>query len=171
VVGREIAHHKLRLVYGGGRTGLMGLVADSVLTHGGEVVGIMPKGLVEREIQHTGLTELHIVDTMHERKAMMAALADAFIALPGGFGTYDELMEIITWAQLGMHSKPILIVNVAGFYDPFFQLVEHSVREGFVRQIDSQLLRYTDDPSQAIHILQRGPDPDFRPKWMDLSQA
>lgn len=170
-LGAELARRGITLVYGGGSTGLMGVVADSTLKHGGKVIGVMPQALRNREIQHNGLTELHIVDSMHQRKALMAEHSDAFVALPGGFGTYEELFEVITWAQLGIHNKPILILNVDGFYDPFFALVRHSVEEGFIRAIDPGLIRTTTHYQEVLTLLFEKPTQDFRPKWMDLKQS
>ncbi len=131
--GRLLAGLGITIVYGGGRVGLMGALADSALAARGRVVGVMPQALVDREIAHTALTEFHIVRSMHERKALMADMADAFIALPGGFGTLDELCEILTWAQLGIHRKPIGLLNVAGYYTNFLALLDHQVREGLLQ--------------------------------------
>jgi uncharacterized protein (TIGR00730 family) len=133
-LGREMVARGMRLVYGGGRVGLMGVIADEVLARGGEVLGVTPQSLVDKEVAHVGLTELRIVNTMHERKAMMADHSDGFIAMPGGFGTLDEFFEIITWAQLGLHRKPCGFLNVAGYYDPLLAFIDHSVAEGFVRR-------------------------------------
>lgn len=133
IVGKTLAQQGLTLVYGGGNVGLMGIVADATLEHGGQVIGVIPHGLAEKEVAHHQLTELHIVKSMHERKAMMADLADGFIALPGGFGTYDEFCEILTWAQLGIHQKPCGLLNVADFYTPLLAFFDHSVQQGFIR--------------------------------------
>ena len=133
-LGRELAERGMRLVYGGGRVGLMGVIADEVLAQGGQVLGVVPQSLVDKEVAHKGLTELRIVGTMHERKALMADHSDGFIAMPGGFGTLDEFFEIITWAQLGLHRKPCGFLNVAGYYDPLLRFIDHSVAEGFVRR-------------------------------------
>lgn len=129
---RAIVRAGYGVVYGGGRVGLMGAVADAALAQGGEVVGVIPKALASAEIAHDGVSELHVVASMHERKAMMAELSDAFVALPGGFGTMDEFHEILTWRQLGIHDKPIGLLNVDGFYDPLLALYERMVRDGFV---------------------------------------
>ncbi|MEP7013670.1 MAG: TIGR00730 family Rossman fold protein [Acidobacteriota bacterium] len=131
--GTALASRGLDLVYGGGRTGLMGAAADAVLAAGGRVIGVIPNALAEMEVAHAGLTELHRVDTMHERKAMMADLSDGFAALPGGLGTLDEWFEIWTWAQLGFHHKPIGLLNFEGFFDPLLTFLDHLVAEGFVR--------------------------------------
>ncbi len=130
LVGRTLAQQGLALVYGGGKVGLMGAVADAALEAGGVVIGVMPRGLVEREIAHRGLTELHVVEDMHERKTKMAALADGFIALPGGAGTLEEIFEQWTWAQLGIHEKPCAFLNIKGYYDPLQAMVDNMVREG-----------------------------------------
>ena len=132
-MGRGLAQRGLGLVYGGGRVGLMGAVADGVLAGSGKVTGVIPQSLVDRELAHVGLSELHVVTSMHERKAMMAELADAFIAMPGGFGTLDELFEIITWAQLGFHHKPIALLNIGGYFDPLLTFIEHMATEGFIK--------------------------------------
>lgn len=132
-VAAALVAANLTLVYGGGRVGMMGAVADEVLARGGQAIGVIPRGLWQREVGHRGLTELHVVETMHERKAMMADLADAFIALPGGLGTLEEIFEIWTWAQLGMHQKPLGFLNVAGYYAPLETFLDHATREAFVR--------------------------------------
>lgn len=131
--GRAIANAGFGLVYGGGRVGLMGAIADAALASGGEVIGVIPSGLATAEIAHAGVTDLRVVETMHERKALMAELSDAFIALPGGFGSMDEFHEILTWRQLGIHDKPIGLLNQDGFYDHLLALYERMEREGFVR--------------------------------------
>ncbi len=140
-LGHELARRKLRLVYGGGSVGLMGEMADAVLEAGGEVVGVIPRTLWEREVGHTGLTETHIVETMHERKALMAELCDAFMALPGGIGTMEEFFEVWTWGQLGLHEKPYGLLNVSGYYDPLIRFLDHMVEERFLlEQVRSMVL-------------------------------
>ena len=139
-LGREIAQAGMGLVYGGARVGLMGVVADAVMAAGGNASGVIPRALVQRELAHTGLNKLHVVGSMHERKAMMADLADAFILLPGGFGSWEEFCEIITWSQLGLHQKPCGVLNVAGYYDALMQLCSHAVREGFVRAAHGEIV-------------------------------
>lgn len=131
--GRYFAEQNVRVVYGGGNVGLMGAVADSALEAGGEVVGVIPEALMQKEVGHHGLTELHVVSSMHERKALMADLSDAFIALPGGFGTFEEFCEVITWSQLGIHNKPCGLWNVAGYYTPLLQMFDHAVGEQFLK--------------------------------------
>ena len=132
-LGQLLGERGIGLVYGGSHVGLMGMVADACLAWGGEVLGVMPRFMVEKEIAHRDITKLHIVESMHERKAMMGELSDAFVALPGGFGTWDEFCEVITWAQIGLHSKPIAMLNVEGFYDAFLAMVDHAAKEGFIR--------------------------------------
>jgi len=132
-LGRRLAEHGVGLVYGGGSVGLMGRVADAALAAGGEVVGVIPEALAGKEVAHPGLTRLHVVKSMHERKALMAEMADAFVALPGGFGTLDELFEAITWGQLGLHRKPIGLLDVEGYFAPLVSFVDRAVEDGFVR--------------------------------------
>ena len=132
-LGARVAAENLALVYGGGNVGLMGIVADAVLEHGGEVVGVIPQQLVDWEVAHKGVTRLEIVDSMHTRKARMFELADGFVALPGGFGTFEEFCEILTWGQLGFHVKPMGLLNVNGFYDPLLAMFDKAVEEGFLR--------------------------------------
>ena len=139
-LSEELARRGWDLVYGGSHCGLMGLVADTMLAAGREVIGVIPSSMVEREIAHTGLTELRIVATMHERKALMAELADGFVVLPGAYGTLDELCEILTWAQLEIHSKPIGIINVNGYWDPLLRMFDQSAREGFLKPQNRALL-------------------------------
>jgi uncharacterized protein (TIGR00730 family) len=131
--GRELAGAGVGVVYGGGRVGLMGVVADAVLDAGGEVIGVIPQSLVDAEIAHRGLTDLRVVDTMHRRKATMADLADAFVALPGGAGTLDELFEAWTWQQLGLHDKPVALLNTGGYWDPLLAALDHMSVAGFIR--------------------------------------
>jgi len=132
-LGCELARRGLGLVYGGGNVGLMGVVADAVLDAGGEAIGVIPEALMAREVGHLGLTKLHIVRSMHERKALMAELADGFVALPGGFGTFEEFFEVVTWAQLGFHAKPCALLNVTGFFDPLLRLLDGAVTDGFIQ--------------------------------------
>lgn len=132
-LGQLMAEQGIKLVFGGGKVGLMGTIADAILAAGGEAIGVIPQSLVDREVAHTGLTKLHVVKTMHERKALMAAESDAFIAMPGGFGTLDEINEIITWNQLGIIRKPVAFYNVGGYFDAFMQQVAHGVAEGFIQ--------------------------------------
>ena len=157
--GRLLGERGLRLVYGGGRVGLMGAVADATLAAGGKVIGVMPRLLIEREVEHRGLTELHEVDSMHARKALMAARADAFLVLPGGFGTLDELCEILTWAQLGLHDKPIGLVNTGGYYDALLAFFDHAVQQGFVSAGSRARVRVADHPAAVLDRLAGARDP------------
>lgn len=157
-LGQGLASRGMRLVYGGGHVGLMGVAADAALAEGGEVIGIMPQGLVDAEVAHGGLTVLHVTKTMHERKALMEQLSDAFVALPGGFGTLDELCEIITWAQLRLHSKPVFLLNEAGYFDAFLQFLRHSVDEGFITENCMRLFR----PVSSVTEFFEGPE--FKPR-------
>lgn len=151
----SIASRGLRLVYGGARAGLMGLLADTVLEQGGEVEGVIPQVLVEWEVAHQGLTALHIVDSMHDRKAKMAELSDAFIALPGGIGTLEELIEVYTWSYLGIHDKPLGLVNTNGYYDGFTAFLDHSVTEGFLKPGTRAALTVAPDPETLLDQLVR----------------
>ncbi len=165
-LGKALVARGLGLVYGGGHVGLMGILADSVLTAGGAVIGVIPQALVDKELAQTGLTELHVVATMHQRKAQMADLADGFAALPGAFGTADELCEILTWAQLGLHAKPIGLLNVAGYFDPLRAWLDHAVREGFLRPAHRRLLLEADDPEQLLDLLTQYRPAAETPKWI-----
>ena len=152
-VGQWIGRHGGQLVYGGGRTGLMGTVAEATRLAGGRVVGIIPKALVDKELANPLCDELHVVDTMHERKAMMGERADAFVALPGGIGTFEELFEIWTWRQLGYHDKPVGILNVDGYYDALLTFLAHSVREGFMGEWQMELIRTGTDVPELLTAL------------------
>jgi uncharacterized protein (TIGR00730 family) len=149
-LGRLLARRAVGLVYGGGRVGLMGILADAVLSHGGEVIGVIPKALARKEVAHLGLSELRVVDSMHSRKALMADLADGFIALPGGLGTLDELCEILTWAQLGLHRKPTGILNPAGYFDLFLAFLDRAVSERLVRPEHRALVLVASDPEALL---------------------
>lgn len=152
-LGQIMVARGMGLVFGAGHIGLMGVLADAVLNEGGEAIGVIPQALVDRELAHTGLTRLHIVKTMHERKALMAELADGFVALPGGFGTGDELFEMLTWAQLGLHTKPIGLLNVAGYFTPLLHWLDNSLREGFVKPEHRKLLQESDEPGALLDRL------------------
>lgn len=152
-VGAEIGRLGWQLVYGGGRAGLMGVVADSALAAGASVVGVIPQSLMQRELGHTGLTELHVVQTMHERKLMMAQRSDAFLALPGGIGTFEELFEVWSWRQLGYHDKPLGLLNAAGYYDPFISLMNQAEAAGFVTAEQKALLQIDSDPLRLLDRL------------------
>ncbi len=166
--GRLLAERGIELVYGGGRVGLMGAVADASLAHGGVVRGVITKSLLYAEVGHDGLTTLDIVETMHERKARMADLAGGFLALPGGFGTLDELCEILTWTQLGIHHKPTVLVNVCGYWNSLLAMVRVATTEGFLKEAHCDLLKFASDPSDAIDLLHT-PVPPAEPKWIGRS--
>ena len=150
MLGEAIAQRGDELVYGGGKVGLMGAVADAALAAGGNVIGIMPQFLVDKEIAHRSLTEMRVMDTMHNRKEMMMRIADVIIALPGGWGTYDELAEAVTWAQLGLHERPIGILNVNGFFNPLIAQMDHAIAEGFVRPAHRDLLIIDEDIANLL---------------------
>lgn len=168
LLGRTLAERSIRLVYGGGHVGLMGVVADAALDAGGEVHGVITRALEEKEIAHGGLTRLEVVETMHERKQVMAEQADAFVMMPGGFGTLEEFFEVITWTQLGIHVKPCGVLNVQGYFDPLMTLVEQATGQRFVRPEHRELLLVDDDPGRLLHRLA-----DWVPvvidKWLDRS--
>ncbi|MGK3987674.1 TIGR00730 family Rossman fold protein [Sorangium sp. So ce136] len=164
-LGELLAARGIGLVYGGGRVGLMGAVADAVLARGGEVTGVIPHFLNQREIEHRGLTELHVVETMHERKAKMAALSDAFIALPGGIGTLEELFEIWTWTQLGSQEKPVGLLDVQGYYRPLIVFLDHVVSEQFMKPGHRAMLQVSDDPAALLELLAAW-RPSAEYKWM-----
>ncbi len=168
--GRALVAANLALVYGGGKVGLMGAIADEVMAAGGRAIGVIPELLVDKEVGHNGLTELHVVPDMHQRKKMMADLSDAFVALPGGAGTLEELFEVYTWAQLGYHQKPVALFNVDGYYDPLIAMLAHTVREGFMRQTYFDILQIDRNPDALISRLQRY-RPPARDKWADHRDA
>lgn len=152
-LGGQLAQRGIRLVYGGGSVGLMGTVCDAVLDSGGQVTGVLPEFLATKELRHFGVADMRVVPDMHARKALMAGLSDAFIALPGGYGTLEELLEIITWAQLGLHRAGIGLLNTGGFYDPLIQLIDQAVEAGFIRPAQRELLLVDDDPGQLLNRL------------------
>jgi uncharacterized protein (TIGR00730 family) len=160
---------KIELVYGGGNIGLMGILADTVLEHGGRAIGVIPESLMAKEVGHPGLTELRIVSSMHERKALMSDLSDGFIALPGGFGTLEEFCEVVTWSQLGLQSKPCGLLNVANYYDPLLELFDQAVREGFLREENRRLVLDDHDSCRLLRRLA-----EFRSetvaKWIDRQE-
>jgi uncharacterized protein (TIGR00730 family) len=161
----ELIRRGIGVVYGGACVGLMGLLADEVLARGGEVIGVIPGAMVDREIAHRGLTDLRIVDSMHERKAMMAGLADAFIALPGGFGTFEEFCEAVTWTQLGLHQKRCGLLNVAGFYDPLLALFDRAVADGFLKPENRAIVTAEAEPPALLDRLSLAPE-RAEPKWI-----
>lgn len=165
-LGRALAERQFTLIYGGGRVGLMGTIADAALARGGKVIGVIPRALSEREVAHEHLSELHVVHSMHERKARMADLAQAFIGLPGGFGTLEEFCEVLTWAQLRLHSKPCLLLNVDGYYDPLLAFLDHAVREGFVHPEHRQLVSEFDSIEALLDSLEHFEAPAGSSKWI-----
>jgi len=169
-LGRALAGQGIGLVYGGASVGLMGAVADAALDGGGEAIGVIPQALVDREIAHTGLTDLRVVDSMHERKALMAELADGFIALPGGMGTLEELFEVYTWTQLGLHSKPLGLLDVRGYYAQLAAFLDHAVAERFVTAEHREML-VVEQRAEAMIDAFRGWRPPARSKWIDRSQT
>jgi uncharacterized protein (TIGR00730 family) len=169
-MGRALAERGLALVYGGGGVGLMGLLADATLAAGGEVIGVIPEALFAKEVGHRNLTDLRVVRSMHERKALMANLADAFIALPGGMGTFEELCEMITWAQLGIHRKPCAILNVNNFYGHLLQMFDYATAEDFIRPDHRQLVLSEEDPYLLLDRLAEYHAPTI-PKWLKRSET
>jgi uncharacterized protein (TIGR00730 family) len=164
-LGEIFVERGIELVYGGGNIGLMGVVADTVLAHGGHVIGVIPESLMALEVGHLGLTELRIVGSMHERKALMSDLSDGFIALPGGFGTIEEFCEVVTWSQLGIQSKPCALLNVENYFAPLLELFDQSVREGFLREENRRLVL---DDTDALRLLEKMATfvPESVPKWI-----
>ena len=169
-LGNVLLLRRIGLVYGGGNVGLMGTIADVVVRGGGEVIGVIPDALVERELAHGEVTQMIVVRSMHERKAMMADLSDAFIAMPGGFGTFEEFCEIITWAQLGLHRKPCGVLNVDGYYDPLLTLFDRSVSEGFVHPSNRRLVLEETDPDRLLSMLANYTPPPTE-KWIDRDES
>jgi uncharacterized protein (TIGR00730 family) len=169
-VGRRLAQRGVRVVYGGGKVGMMGAVADAVRDEGGDVIGVIPQAIVDLEIGHDGLDDLRVVGSMHERKALMAELSDAFIALPGGIGTLEELFEVYTWAQLGIHAKPLVLLDVAGYFRPLVAFLDHAVQERFLRPETRTLLAVSDDLDDLLAALEAS-GPVTLHKWIDLDQT
>jgi uncharacterized protein (TIGR00730 family) len=169
-VGRGLAQRGVRVVYGGATVGMMGALADAARGAGGEVVGVIPRAIFDREIGHTGLDDLRVVGSMHERKALMAELSDAFIALPGGIGTLEELFEVYTWAQLGIHAKPLGLLDVAGYFQPLVVFLDHAVRERFLRPEMRTLLAVSDGLDDLLAALEAS-EPVTLQKWIDLDQT
>lgn len=165
-MGEEIARRGLGLVYGGGKVGLMGAVADAALAAGGEVVGVMPDALISKEIGHEGLTKLHVVGSMHERKKLMADLSDGFVALPGGYGTLEEFLEVLSWAQLSIHEKPCALLEVTGYWEPLTALFDRAVAEGFVRPNHRSLVLVGEDPGELLDLMEHYKSPAEK-KWAD----
>ncbi|SHJ63442.1 hypothetical protein SAMN02745146_3594 [Hymenobacter daecheongensis DSM 21074] len=170
LMGQTLAQRSITLVYGGGRVGLMGAVADSVMRHGGQAIGVIPDFLANKELAHVGLTELHIVKSMHERKLLMADLAEGFIAMPGGFGTLEELFEVLTWGQLGLHKKPSGVFNVLGFYDHQLQFLDKMVTEGFLRPENRAQLQQDDTPNGLLDKMLAYVPTDLE-KWLTVPRT
>jgi uncharacterized protein (TIGR00730 family) len=168
-LGTSLATRGIELVYGGGRVGLMGELADSCLAHGGRVTGVIPTGLFAREVGHQGVTVLHEVETMHERKQLMYDLADAFVALPGGLGTLEELAEAATWSQLGLHSKPIVLLDVDGFWDPLVALLDGMVAVGLLKPANRELVQRAVSPDEALGVL-ASTEPIYAEKWINAEE-
>jgi uncharacterized protein (TIGR00730 family) len=166
----ELARRQIDIVYGGGNVGLMGVVADAALAAGGRVIGVIPRGLVTRELAHGRLTELHVVDSMHARKALMADLSDGFLALPGGFGTLEEFCEVVTWTQLGIHRKPCGLLNVAGYYDGLLAFLAHALREEFLRPTHFEIVVAGDDAEQLVDRMLAW-QPPFVTQWIGQTEA
>jgi len=170
-LAQALVQRGLGVVYGGGSVGLMGALADAALAAGGEVIGVIPGPLARKELAHSGLTRMHVVDSMHERKALMASLVDGFIALPGGFGTFEETLEVLTWSQLGIHRKPIGLLNVDGYYDGLRRFIHHAVAEGFVRKEYANLLLFADAPATLLEAVTAWRPPDIARAWLDVTQT
>jgi uncharacterized protein (TIGR00730 family) len=170
-LGRTLVRQQLGLVYGGGSVGLMGALADAVLADGGEVIGVIPRPLATRELAHPGVNDLRLVDGMHERKATMASLADAFVALPGGLGTLEETLEILTWAQLGIHAKPVAVLDVLGYYEGLRHLLDHAQHEGFVRPEHAALLLFAGTAEDLLDRLRAWRPPAMRRAWLRPTQT
>jgi uncharacterized protein (TIGR00730 family) len=170
-LGAALARRGISVVYGGARVGLMGCVADGALAAGGVVIGVLPRFMTRKELAHEGLTELLLVDSMHERKAMMAERAEGFVALPGGYGTMEELFEILTWSQLALHKKPVGLVNVDGFYEPLIAQIDYAVRDGFLRPAHRDLLVVESEVEPLLERLTRHPSAESPSKWTELEKT
>ncbi len=168
-LGRLLAHGGTDIVYGGSSWGMMGAVADAALEAGGRVIGILPRGLASKEKAHPGLSEMHLVDSMHERKALMEKMSDGFVALPGGLGTLEELCEVTTWAQLGIHQKPIGLCNVAGYFDGFLSFLDHAVAKGFLSADHRRLILTENQPQALVDAMERF-EPFVDKIWLDESE-
>jgi uncharacterized protein (TIGR00730 family) len=169
-LGRTLAQRQIGLVYGGARVGLMGALADEALSGGGRVIGVMPEALVAKEIAHQGLSELRVVKSMHERKAMMSDLSDGFVALPGGWGTMEEFFEVLTWAQLGLHRKPCGLLNVHGYFDRLLSFAEHCVEEGFVKREHGSMILVSDSPNELLDGMAAYKAPVVK-KWIEPAET
>lgn len=169
LLGRELVNREITLVYGGAKVGLMGEIASTVLDSGGDVIGIMPEALVEKELVHNGLTELIVVKSMHERKAKMAEVSDGFIALPGGLGTVEELFEVLTWSQLGYHSKPCALLNIEGYYNELALFLKHAVDEQFVKEPHRRMLLMENAPERLLDMMESY-KPPLIDKWIGRNE-
>ncbi len=169
-LAQQLVERDLTLIYGGGSIGVMGILADATLAGGGRVIGVLPEHLSRREVAHAGLTEMHIVGSMHERKALMARRADAFVTLPGGLGTLEELFEVLTWAQLGLHSKPCALLNVGGYYDPLIAFLDGAVARGFVQARHRDMLLIDTQPASLLDRIDTYVAPAVE-KWLDAERA
>jgi uncharacterized protein (TIGR00730 family) len=170
-IARLLAADGIGVVYGGGGVGLMGVLADAMLAEDGEIIGVIPRALMHREIAHRGVTDMRVVGSMHERKALMAELADAFIALPGGIGTLEELFEVYTWAQLGLHRKPCALLNVEGYYDSIAGFLAVAVEERFLREGHREMLMFEREPRALIERLREFQPDSVQPKWIDREET
>lgn len=170
VLSRTLVRNGISIVYGGARVGIMGVIADTTLAEGGKVVGVIPRALVEKEVAHQGLSKLHVVESMHERKALMAELSDGFIALPGGMGTLDELFEVLTWAQLGFHSKPCGVLNVSSYYDQLLSFISMASSEGYIRPQHRDMLIVSDSPDELIALFESYRPPEVK-KWISKGET
>ncbi|MCL4126851.1 UNVERIFIED_CONTAM: hypothetical protein GTU68_050861 [Idotea baltica] len=169
-LGQVLVKKNIKLIYGAGNVGLMGVIADAMLKENGEVVGVIPHFLMAKEVGHTGLSELIEVETMHQRKQIMADLSEGFIAMPGGFGTMDEVCEILTWAQLGLHAHPIGLLDVEGYYQPLIQLFDNMVAKGFLHPKNRELVLMHEDPEKLLELMDDFEAPDVE-KWLDRAQV
>lgn len=170
-MGRELSERGLRLVFGAGNTGMMGRLADAVLANGGQAIGVIPKIFETPELMHNGLSEIHVVDDMHTRKAIMADIADAFIALPGGFGTFEELFEILTWSQIGLHAKPIGVLNVKEYFSPMLNLIEHARSKGFIYSEHRELLISESAPADLLDKMTLYQQPENLDRWVHRKEV
>ena len=170
-LGRTLAARGIGLVYGGARVGLMGTVADAVINARGQVIGVIPEALVAKEVAHTGLTELRVVRSMHERKAVMADLSDGFVAIPGGWGTLEEFFEVLTWGQLGLHQKPCGLLNVEEYFDGLLTFADRMIEEGFVRRENAAMISVSSDPATLLDLLAAYTPPRSVEKWIDRTES
>ena len=167
----ELCRRRLGVVYGGGGVGLMGILADEMIAQGGEIVGVIPRPLATKELAHPGLTQMHVVESMHERKALMASLVDGFVAMPGGMGTFEETLEVLTWSQLGIHRKPVGLLNVEGYYDGLLAMIAHAVEEGFVPREYRALSMSAATPASLLDLMEAWEPPPVRGRWLNLTQS